>query len=244
MGSRFCGNVVLAVVATSLLVAACGSGSAASSAAPELSAKSPRYAHGTTASVIVPQVRAALRAAKSFHVTGTAVYESRTLSVDMSFYGTSGLYGSIGGGSGIYWILVVNGRTYLKVNSAYLKTTKAPPSACASSCGKYVEIGGAAARQLTGAFSMKAFIGALTESLGVFAGDGGAFFVPVTYHGQRVLSYYEGVATLDVAEAGPAYPVLESGLSSGSLTYSEWNSVPAPTVPPASKVISLGQLAG
>jgi hypothetical protein len=64
-------------------------------------------------------------------------------------------------------------------------------------------------------------------------------FVPATLNGQPVLQFTQSPYTIDVAATGAPYLLYASDASQGTLTFSQWNSVPPLTPPPSSDVVTI-----
>jgi hypothetical protein len=229
MSSRFqrSAAVVLAVAA-GVAIAACGGSSPAGS---------------KTADQVMPAVQSAVKAAKSVHMTGSVIQGSQKLTMDLSFNSPSGVAGTIGVNGAHFFLLSLGGKTYIKLNASFLKYAKAPASACATICGKYVELPAASATQITGSLSLNALAQqAFGKKIVASAKGSGAVFSPATVNGQAVLQCRQGAYTLDVAAQGKPYPALFTGPHGEDISFSGWNSTTLPGPPPASDVISLGSL--
>jgi hypothetical protein len=188
-------------------------------------------------------MQSAVKSAKSVHMTGSLVSGSQTITFDLSFYGRSDTSGTFSDGNGAFSLLIVNGTTYIKANSAFLKLAKAPASACRTICGKYIKLPAPAAGQLTGSLSMSGLTTQMFGSLPTSVTNNESnLFVRASYDGQPVLKFSGGGYTIDVASTGPAYPLLIKGQAGDSLTFSQWNALPAPVAPPASQVVNISHL--
>jgi len=226
--------VVLSLVAAGLLAAACGG--ASSPAAPT----SPKpTANPDTAAKIVPAMQAAVASASSVHIAGTVLDGSQHATIDMSFVGGD-VSGTLSEGSQSYTLLVVSGKAYFKVDQAFLQSANPPASDCSSMCGKYVAVPGAQLSQLTGSLSMSSITQQFVKSLpSSVSHDTADLFVPATLNGQPVLQFTQSPYTIDVAATGAPYLLYAADASQGTLTFSQWNSVPPLTPPPAGDVITL-----
>jgi hypothetical protein len=229
------GAVIGAVLAASLL-AACGG-----SAGHPLSSSSSK-APDTTAAYILPRMETAVHAATSVHMAGSALSGSQQVSFDLSFYGKTGLSGTITEGGATFTVLTANGKTYIRADKAFLKLAKLPAVACATICGKYIELPGAEASQITGALSLPSLVSQAFSKLPATTSlDTSEVFVPATDNGQAVLRFSGGGDTIEVAGSGTPFPVLIAA-SGTSITFSQWNAVTPPQAPPARKVLNLSQL--
>jgi hypothetical protein len=189
---------------------------------------------------VVPEMKAAAQAATSVRMTGTGRVGSTTVTFDLSFIGSSEISGSFTEGGQSLAIEAVAGETYIKINQGFLVIAKLPATDCASICGKYVELPAAEASQIDGSITLrslsKQIFGAIPASA---SSDTSVDFVHSTYHGQPVLTAHGAGYTLDVAATGSPYPLFIANSQGDDVTFSEWNSVPALTPPPASEVITI-----
>jgi hypothetical protein len=227
MGLRvFRATVWAAVLAAGLAVSACGSAPAGSK----------------TAAKLMPEVQAAADGATSVHMAGSVTQGSQTVTIDVSFSGSS-VAGSVGDNGQIVDLLSLNGQTYLKLDAAFLKLAKAPASACAVVCGKYVELPAASADQITGKLSMHELVTQVFNNKNMTsAAASGCTFSPATVNGQSVLQCRQDGYTIDVAAHGKPFVVYFTGPHGEHIAFSDWNSVTQPTAPPASQVVSLNSL--
>lgn len=221
MGSRAMQLGVLAIaVAAGLATAGCSS------------------ARSQTAAKLMPEVQAAALAASSVHMDGAVPEGTRTATFNVSFVGAS-VAGTLGVDGRTFEVLVLGGTTYVKVDAAFLTAENAPASVCAKVCGKYVELGPAAASQITGFLSLQALMTGVfsTKNMSAAAGNG-CVFAPAKRNGQAVLECRRGAYTTDVAAQGKPYLVYFSGPHGEYFSFSEWNAVKPPSAPPASQVVS------
>lgn len=215
-------TALVAVLASAFAVAACSS-------AP---------ADSKTAAKLIPEIVAAAESATSAHIAGSGPDGSQTVIMDMSFSGSSAA-GTIGINRESFYFLSLNGKTYIKINAAFLQAAKAPPSVCAKVCGKYVEIPASSASQITGSLSLHKILTQAFDNKNTSAAEAsGDVFSPATVNGQHVLQVSEGGYTLDVAAHGKPYPLYYTGPHGEHLVFSDWNSATLPASPPASEVVS------
>lgn len=185
-------------------------------------------------------MKAAADSATSVRMTGSGKNGSSTLSFDLSFVGNSDLSGSFTENGTRLAIEVVAGRTYIDINQGFLKIADLPASDCAAVCGKWVEVPAAEASQIAGSITLSSLRKQVFGTIPLSASANASLtFVSGTYNGQPVLTAHGGGYTLDVASSGPPYPLFIATPGGDDVTFSEWNSVPALTPPPASEVISL-----
>jgi hypothetical protein len=223
------GAVAPGVLALALLGAACGGSSPSTST--------------ETAAQVLPAMQKAVKTATSVHMSGSAKSGSQKITFDMSFYGAGEMSGAFGEDGGSFDLVVVHGKTYIKIDAGFLKVANVPTSVCTIMCGKYVELPGSQASQMTGSLSMSALsnqtFGKLPASV---TKDKSELFTPATFDGQPVLRFHGHGYTIDLAGTGTPYPVLVEDSAGDTVMFSQWNAVPAPTAPPADEVISLSKL--
>jgi hypothetical protein len=186
-------------------------------------------------------MQTAVKTATSVHMVGTTKDGSKTLALNVSFQGgnTSGTFSE--GGQAVT-ILEIAKKSYIKINTGFLKLAGIPTAVCARVCGKYVLVP-AAQLGFPGSFNMAGlnsqFLGSMSASLRTDTVD---HFSQATLNGQPVLKATQGKDTIEVAASGSPYPVFLSESGQGSLTFSEWNAVPPITPPPASEIINASNL--
>jgi hypothetical protein len=192
------------------------------------------------ASVVLPEITAAVRSARSVHVSGRVSTEGRIAALDVSFDGSSGFSGTMAVNGAVLGVLITPDTTYIKINSALLALAKVPESACKLMCGKYVVVPAADAQELTGALSMSSLLNSVFGKLP--HAPAGTYFAPGTYDGQAVLEYRQSGYSLIVARSSPHYPLAITAPHGEYLGFSDWNAVPVPAPPPASQTVPLGKL--
>lgn len=241
MGSKlYRAAAVPAALAAAGLIAACG-GSSPSSSSSSSPAASPSPT-ATSAAQILPKMKAAVASAQSVHMSGSATSGGQHVTFDVSFFGKTGVDGSVGLNGTTFVILSVGGKTYIKINAAFLKVAGAPAAACARVCGKYIEAPAAQARQLTGSFTLGSLAKQAFAKLPGAGSSAAGTFTPATVNGQQTLQFSQGGNTIAVAATGTPYPLLIKDTTGDNIQFSQWNSVTTPSAPPASQVIPPGQL--
>jgi len=207
-----------------------------------LSACSTPPAGSVSAAELVPEIQSAANTATSVHVSGSMKHGAQTATIDVSIDGNS-VAGFLGAYRTRFYVLSLNGDSFVKLNAAFLNLEGAPAALCARICGKYVELPAASALQITGFLSMQQLVNEVfdTGNMGA-AAHSGCTFSPASVNGQAVLQCRQGDATLDVAAHGRPYLVYWSGPHGQHLAFSEWNSVVLPAAPPTSEVVSTSNL--
>jgi len=194
------------------------------------------------AAQMVPAIQTAANTATSVHVAGSLSSGQQTTTIDVSLDGDS-VAGYLGAYATRFYVLSLNGRNYVKLNSAFLSVEKAPASLCATICGKYVELPANSATQITNQVSMQLLVRQVFDTSTMTAlATSGCDFSPMTRGGKAVLECRQGSSTLDVAAQGRPYLLYWSGPNGQHLSFSDWNSVVLPSLPPASQVVSLSEL--
>jgi hypothetical protein len=221
--------IASALVSAGLLVTACGTSSPP----------------GTkTAAQVIPAMEAAMEAASSVHISGAVTENSQTVSIDAGING-SGFSGNVAEGGLSYTLIAADGNVYVKVTQALLKSGGLPAADCSIVCGKYLQVPAANVAKFTTFISMSRLMSRFVKSIPSAAGDTSDLFKPATFENQPVLQLRQSFETADVARTGPAYPLFLSysaGGKRGSLTFSEWNSVPPVTPPAPGQLVTAGSL--
>jgi hypothetical protein len=195
-----------------------------------------------TAAQIVPEMQAAADAASSVHVTGAVTKGQQVTTIDVSINGNS-VAGYLGSYGTRFYVLSLNGLSYVKLNAAFLSLEKAPASLCATICGKYVELTSSSAPQITALLSMQQLDQQIFNNSNMSSvSASGCVFSPTTRGSQSVLECRQGTSTIDVAAHGQPYLVYWSGPNGQHLAFSDWNSAVLPSAPPTSQVVSLSSL--
>jgi hypothetical protein len=233
---------IVAVVVAALLLTACGGGAAQSHPASQRPGSPPAGSERSVAATIAA-MRAAVRAARSVHLTGTlSGTGGKTVSLDVGLIRSGGFSGTVTQGGVPQTIINAGGTVYVKATRAFLSELNVSAAVCAVMCGKYVAMSSAKGNALAGELSMPGMLRPFTGSLPAFTSAG-----TKTINGRsaQVLHGADG-STLAVAATGIPYPVqvISPRGAHGRLSFSQWNSVPAPVAPPASKVIDLSRLLG
>jgi hypothetical protein len=191
------------------------------------------------AASVIPEVQTAADSATSVHVAGTVTEGTQKTTVNVSFDGSS-VAGTLGAYGTSFYVLSLNGASYVKLNAGFLNAEKAPASICATVCGKYVELSAGSTFQIASFLSMQQLIKEVFNSKDMsLVAASGCVFSPATRDGQSVLACRQGSGELDVAAHGMPYLVYWSGPHGQHLAFSDWNAVTPPTAPPASQVVSL-----
>lgn len=187
----------------------------------------------------IAQMKTAVNAANSVHLRGVLRNGGRAVGLDIGLLRSGEFAGTITD-NGVPLILTdTGGKIYVKATPAFLKQLKVSPALCSLMCGKYVELTAAQSAALAGNFTMRKLLASLTGSLPKFADAG-----TTTVRGQKVqvLRAADG-SMLDVAATGTPYPLRAVGKAhKGQIDFAQWNSVPRPVAPPASKVINAASL--
>jgi hypothetical protein len=205
------------------------------------SSSPPAPAGTKTAAEVVPAIKAAMRTASSVHVDGTVTDGSEKVIINESINGSNatGLFHA----NGITTVLLVaDGKVYLQINPDYLKLANLPAAVCSTVCGKYVQIPASAFTQFTASTRLSHWTNAILSGMPSAAAGSTDLFKPATFQGQPVLRLRQAAQTVDVARTGAPYPLFISSRTYGSVTFSEWNSVPPVASPPPSQIVTQGSL--
>ena len=232
----------IAVAGIVLGTAGCGGSSSSGSqgsSAPASSGSTPQ-GPAPSSQTLLNDTLTALRTAKSVRISGGLVKNGQSLHLDVGFIRPNSLDGSISGPfAGVqatFKIIVVGGEAYVLLNkqlfNAISKAHHIPSATCAVICGKYIKV---PASQF-GGFTLNGLSNSVTKSTnkavpGVTA---------TTINGQAAYRISDGHGSyLYIAANGTHYPLEITKPGTGTLLFSEWNSVPPIAAPPASQVISV-----
>jgi hypothetical protein len=217
----------LAAIAVGPMLAGCGSGSTG-----------PSEATPTVAS-LVKTMRADFRHAKSLRLSGHMRVQGKPLAVDLKMRRSGDSAGQITLNGASFRIVRVGSKTYAYVSRSffrYLRSTRPiPASACALICGKYVTVPIGAVPGFS--------LGSLAKMIGKHVS------VPrETPH--MIVTTFEGQPAYELSHAGQAaffakndhhyligYRARKQGLA---MSFSQWNSVPPISPPPAGKIVKIG----
>jgi hypothetical protein len=222
-----------AAAAAALLLAGCGD--------PPPAAPSHVTAAQRSPSQTVAQMRKAVQAAGSVHLSGVLRNGGKPIGLDLGLIRSGDFSGTITQNGVPLTLVDVGGKAYVKATAAYLKELNVSPSVCSVMCGKYVELTPAEASSLAGNLSMSALLSSFTGQAPRFTNAG---TTTVAGRQGQVLRGPNG-SRLVVAATGTPYPLQAVGRQgSGTLTFTQWDAVPRPAAPPANQVINLNQLTG
>jgi hypothetical protein len=190
---------------------------------------------------LISSTEASIHHASSVHVDGAGSDNGLPVGVDVGINRAGDLNGTIREHGANLDVISASGKVYIKATPEVLKLSGAPASACTLVCGRWIELPPSEAKQLTSQLTMSSVTGGNTSSdLSKYTEDGST-----TVNGQPawVLKGPNG-NEVDVSQQPAHYPLqAKSGTGNhGVVRFSQWDSVPAPTPPPASQVINLGDL--
>jgi hypothetical protein len=188
------------------------------------------------------QITAAIQKATSVHISGSVTLKGTAESLNLAMLRTGDMSGTVTSGTEPPITLILTGKTaYVLLTAAVLKSVVGPSVSCNGVCGKYLAVTGSQASSLTSDISLTSLLKQFTSNLG---GQTRAGTTTVNGQAAIVLKDPDG-STLDVAANGPPYPlklIATSGGTSGTLVFSQWNSVPAPAAPAASDLVNPAKL--
>jgi hypothetical protein len=217
-----------------IVIAACGGGGSTSS-----SVSPPAREPSSTA--LLTAMQSSVRQASSVHVAGNLSNNGTPISVDLDLHRNGDVSGTVSQNAAPFQVVGLGNLTYIKATRTFLQEVKAPTSACAVVCGKWLQLTTAEAGQLTGDLSMNSLTAPLTSGQVPALTEAGK----VTVHGQSawVLRASDG-SRLDVSTTNQHYPLAAStgGSTHEVVTYSQWNAAPKPVAPPANEVLNLNNL--
>jgi hypothetical protein len=214
------------------------SGTSATSSSMTGSAKEP------SAASLTSSMQSSVRNASGVHVSGQFSRNGVPLGIDLDVTKNGDAAGTISQRGMPLHVVATNSKIYIEVTPAFLQATSMPPAACATACGKWVELTQGEASQLTGDLSMQKLLTPL-----IFGeGQTSARAPELTKAGSTTVSGQpawllraEDGSTVAVSAAAAHYPLAaRSGRSPHQVvTFSQWDSVPAPNPPPASQLFHM-----
>jgi hypothetical protein len=217
----------LAAIAIGPLLAGCASGSSGSSETRP------------TVESLVKTMRADFRHAKSLRLSGHMRVDGRPLAADLKMLRSGDSAGQMTLGGASFRIVRVGGDTYVDVSRSffrYLRSTRpVPASACALICGKYVKIPAGAIPGFS--------LGNLAKMIDkhVSAPKQTPILSVTTFDGQPAYELSHAGQAAFFAKNGHHYLIGYRARKQGvAMSFSEWNSVPPISPPPASKIVNIG----
>jgi hypothetical protein len=193
--------------------------------------------------VLLRKVGAAVRAARSMHVSGALQQGGKVMGVNFGLTRSGGFSGRISENGAAFTMQISHGRTYLKISSAFLRMAHLPATVCSRFCGKYLEYSAAQAHALVANLNMISITRAMLSTPARRVKLLGA----VTVAGQLAWLLQDSQEnSLYVAVRGKPYILRAVGPPPGedSVNLTQWNAVRLPDPPPASQVVQPGQLLG
>ena len=172
-----------------LAVAGCSGGGGSASASSSVSSS---RTNGDTASVVIPKMLAATKAATSVHVAGWTGSGAKHFTINANVFRSGDAAGSIAENGATVSIILLDGTVYAKVTSQSLQIEGLPAAECAVMCGKYLRLLPSDGTNLASDLSMSGLLDTAGMS-GLFRGDSAGLFLPGTYHSLKVLTFNDGV---------------------------------------------------
>ena len=220
-------GIGVTAVAGALVLAGCGSsgGGASSSKPPSVSS-------------LVQTTKADFRNVKSVRLTGHLREAGNPVTVDLKMLRSGDFSGSVSLSGANFSILRVGSTTYAHVSRsffAFLHTTRHVPSGtCALICGKWITLPAGTFPQL----SLSSLAGQFDKHV---TAPKGTHTSVTTFAGQAAYKVASKGKAAFFAKNGHHYLIgFHDQKQDIALTFSEWNSVPPISPPPASKVVHLG----
>jgi hypothetical protein len=231
-------TLLLALVMTAGLVTAglAGCGHEPESAAPASSA--PVSPTPTPTALAQPDLGLAMsrsvRAATSFRVAGEYTYPHARLTLNVGLLRSGSMAGSLVDNGEPIVATYVGGRMYAKVTRGFLAYL-GKSRECRTICGQYVMARSDLARSLVASMGI-----ASTKNILLHMAAGARAMTPVTYGGQPAyrwsLPNYGAGSYIVVGPLPQCLPLKAEVPGQFVLNFSQWNRVPVPSPPPASKV--------
>jgi hypothetical protein len=192
------------------------------------------------ASVLVKEVGAAMRDAKSVHLSGTVQQGGKALGLNLSMTRSGEVSGQLSVGGAAFTVLSTQGSSYLKLSGAFLKFEHLPATACTLFCGKYLKVTAAQSQSLLNGLNMSDFTASMSKPSPHVRNAGSG-----TVNGQPVWLLRDADGSIAyVASQGKPYilRIVASHAAHGTLNLTQWNAVTIPGPPPAKQVVNLSEL--
>ena len=219
-----------------LVLAGCDAGGSGGTSAGSSSMNKP--ANEPSAQSLTSSMQSSVRNASGVHVSGQLARDGVPLGVDLDVTRNGDAAGTISQHRTPLHVVAANGKIYIEVTPGFLREASMPAAACATACGKWIEFTQGEASQLTGDFSMQKLLSPLILDQSPKLTIAGS----TTVHGQSAWLLRAGDgSTVTVSAAAQHYPLAaRSGRSPHQVvTFSQWDSVPAPKPPPVSRLLHL-----
>lgn len=217
----------LAAISVGPLLAGCGSGSTGSS-----------VARPTVAS-LVKTMRGDFRHARSLRLSGHLRVQGKPLTVDLKMLRSGDSAGQMTLSGASFSFVEVGGKTYVYVSRSffrYLRSSRpVPASACALICGKYVRLPAGAIPGLS--------LGNLAKMIDkhVSVPQETPVVSVTSFNGQPAYELSHAGQAAFFAKNGHHYLIGYRASKQGvAMSFSQWNSVPPISPPPASKIVNIG----
>ena len=233
---------VAAAASAAIIIAGCGGGgSPTGSPSPPASSSAAGSTAEPSAAALVTSMQSSVRQANSVHVSGHLTNNGIPISVNLDMHRNGDVSGTVSENGAPFQVIGLNGTIFIKATRLFLQQVKAPTSACAVVCGKWLQLTASQASQLTGDLSMSSLTGALTSGqVPKLTKDGSK-----AIDGQNTwaLRAADG-SKLYVSSASQHYPLAATtgGGPNEVVLYSRWNSAAEPVAPPANQVLNLNKL--
>jgi hypothetical protein len=221
-----------------VVLAACEASSSSGTSAVRSSASGP--AKEPSAGSLTSSMQDAVRSASGVHVSGQLARDGVPLGVDLDLTRSGNVAGTLSQHGMPLNVVAANSKIYIQATPAFLREVNVPAAACATACGKWIELTQGEASQLTGDLTMQKLLTPLIPDQARLTAAGST-----TVRGQPawVLRAGDG-STVAVSATGKHYPLAarNSGSPHQVVTFSHWDSVPAPKAPPASQLLKMSGL--
>jgi len=197
-----------------------------------------------SAASLTSSMQSSVRNASGVHVAGQFSRDGVPLGVDLDLTRNGDVAGTVSQRSMPLHVVAASSKIYIEVTPAFLRVTSMPAAACASACGKWVELTQGEASQLTGDLSMQKLLTPLLFGEATASARAPKLTTAgrTTVGGQPAWLLRAGDgSTVAVGAAAPHYPLAaRSGRSPHQVvTFSKWDSVPSPKPPPASELLHM-----
>jgi hypothetical protein len=189
-----------------------------------------------SSAALLKDARTAFDSASSVKISGLVSYKGTKYSLNLAMFRAGDVSGTIGNGSVQVTLIVVHGKAYEYISRKFFnqvsKSQGVPAAACALICDKYIAVPAGHYGTFNLASMTRLFDSTMPKS--------NATVKVTTFGGQPAYELTEPDGSQAfIAQQGRHNLLAVRATGKGSLTFTEWNSVPPLTAPPASKIAKL-----
>src|SRR6266705_467934 len=198
------------------------------------SSSGPAAGSTPSSTTLLKDAESAFASASSVKMSGVVPHNGRGYAVNLAMFRSGDMSGTIGEGAIKVALTIVHGTAYEYVSKKFFSEIRQvqniPASDCAVICGKYVKIPTGQYRTFNLASIARLFNSKMPK--------GNATVKVTNFAGQPAYELTEPDGSQAfIAKQGTHYLLAVHASKKATVTFTEWNSVPAITAPPTSKIV-------